>query len=89
MDWKCGLNLELIDTDFHYSILSEFRPRLVNHITGTFGCATKRLTEKGLLKAKRQHTNRLNHHYRMRELGQLELVGESVRYTLIVLATAL
>jgi transposase len=35
LDWKYALSLELSDTGFHYSILSEFRTRLVNHANGS------------------------------------------------------
>jgi transposase len=31
LDWKYALSLELTDPGFHYSILSEFRARLVEH----------------------------------------------------------
>ena len=31
LDWKYALSLELSDPGFHYSILSEFRSRLVQH----------------------------------------------------------
>ena len=31
VDWKYALSLELSDPGFHYSVLSEFRSRLVEH----------------------------------------------------------
>src|SRR5918997_5846971 len=31
IDWKYALGLELTDAGFHYSVLSEFRKRLVTH----------------------------------------------------------
>ena len=34
LDWKYALSLDLTDPGFHYSILSEFRVRLVEHDQG-------------------------------------------------------
>ncbi len=90
LDWKYALSLELTDTGFHYSILSEFRARLVNHANGSLllGVLLKRLTEKGLLKTRgQQRTDSTAIIGAVRELDQLELVGESMRYTLNTLAT--
>ncbi len=54
LDWKYTLSLGLTDIGFHYSILSEFRTRLVNHADWSLllDVLLKRLTEKGLLKTK-------------------------------------
>jgi transposase len=90
LDWKYALSLELTDIGFHYSILSEFRTRLVNNENGSLllDALLKRLTEKGLLKARgQQRTDSTAIIGAVRELDQLELVGESLRYTLNTLAT--
>jgi len=90
LDWKYALSLELTDIGFHYSILSEFRTRLVNHADGSLllDVLLKRLAEKGLLKTRgQQRTDSTAIIGAVRELDQLELVGESLRYALNSVAT--
>lgn len=90
LDWKYALSLELTDTGFHYSILSEFRTRLVNGGKGELllDVLLQQLRSKGLLKARgQQRTDSTAILGAVRELDQLELVGETVRYTLNVLAS--
>lgn len=90
LDWKYALSLELTDIGFHYSILCEFRSRLVNSSQGRLllDSLLKCLTEKGLLKARgQQRTDSTAIIGAVRELDQLELVGETLRYALNVLAT--
>lgn len=89
LDWKYALSLELTDPGFHYSVLSEFRTRLVeseksqlllDQILALF-------KEKGWLKARGQQRSDSTHVLAtVRELNQVEVVGESFRYTLNVLA---
>jgi transposase len=90
IDWKYALGLELTDEGFHYSALSEFRTRLVEgsleHVL--LDRLLERCRERGWLKARgRQRTDSTHIVGAVRALNQLELVGESLRATLNVLAT--
>lgn len=85
ISWKYALGLELTDPGFHYSVLSEFRQRLVA------GSAEQRLLEKlleccgekGLLKGKKkQRTDSTHVLAAIRSLTLLELAGETMRRTL-------
>ncbi len=89
IDWKYALGLELTDPGFDFSILSEFRSRLLA------GSAEQRLLElmlerfqaRGLLKARgRQRTDSTHILAAIRILNRLELVGETLRATLNSLA---
>jgi transposase len=89
LDWKYLLGLELTDPGFDFSVLSEFRTRLVS------GGAVERLLRvvlehcqaRGWLKARgRQRTDSTHVLAAVRALNRLELVGETVRHTLNVLA---
>jgi transposase len=89
IDWKYALGLELSDPGFDYSVLSEFRSRLLA------GSAEERLLTaqlklfqaRGLVKAGgRQRTDSTHVVAVIRQLNRLELVGESLRYTLNELA---
>jgi transposase len=88
IDWKYVLGLELTDKGFHYSVLSEFRDRLLEG-----GAEQKlldeilhRLQEKGLLKATQQRTDSTHVIAAVRSLNRLETVGETLRATLNSLA---
>jgi transposase len=83
------LRLDLTDPGFHYSVLSEFRARLLT------GQAEQRLLtvlldllkQHGWLKARgRQRTDSTHVLAAVRVLNRLELVGETLRHTLNVLA---
>ena len=54
LDWKYLLGLELTDPGFHYSVLSEFRDRLLGKEQADLLLDTllDRLQERGLLKAR-------------------------------------
>ncbi|HEV8192130.1 MAG TPA: IS1182 family transposase [Ktedonobacterales bacterium] len=89
IDWKYALGLELTDAGFDYSVLSEFRARLVA------GSAEERLlevllaacTQHGLLKARgKQRTDSTHVLAVVRTLHRLERVAETVRATLNALA---
>ncbi|HVO71035.1 MAG TPA: transposase, partial [Aggregatilineaceae bacterium] len=89
IDWKYLLGLELTDPGFDYSILSEFRARLVA------GDVTDRLLdqllqllkEKGLLKDRgRQRTDSTHVLAAVRDLNRLELVGTTLLHALNSLA---
>lgn len=53
IDWKYVLGMELADQDFHYSVLSEFRSRLILGQAENllFETLLKQFKERGLLKA--------------------------------------
>ena len=85
MDWKYALSLELTDPGFNFSVLSEFRSRLVK------GEAQERLLqlmldtfkEKGLLKAGgKQRTDSTHVLAAVRVLHRIERVGETLRAAL-------
>jgi transposase len=89
IDWKYVLGLELTDAGFDYSVLSEFRARLVT------GSAEERLlevllaacTHQGLLKARgKQRTDSTHVLAVVRTLHRLERVAETLRATLNALA---
>jgi transposase len=77
IDWKYLLSLELTDPGFDFSVLSEFRDRL---LAGS--------AEEGLLKARgQQRTDSTHVLAAIRVLNRLELVAETLRATLNALAT--
>jgi transposase len=89
IDWKYMLGLELSDPGFDYSILSEFRTRLVTGEKSQllFEKLLERCDELGLLKGKtKQRTESTHVLAAVRALSLLELVGETMRSTLNELA---
>jgi transposase len=91
IDWKYLLGLELSDPGFDFSVLSEFRDRLLA------GGAAERLLERlletcrecGLLKARgRQRTDSTHVLAAMRVLNRIELVAETLRAALNATAAA-
>lgn len=89
IDWKYALGLELTETGFDHSVLSEFRDRLVTADAGQ-RILDQVLTiarEKGLLKVRgRARTDSTHVLAAIREVNRLELVGESLRAALNELA---
>jgi len=89
--WKYLLGLELTDTGFHYSVLSEFRDRL---IAGGLELALldtmlAQFKDRGWLKARgQQRTDSTHVLAATRTLNRLELVGETLRAALNALAAA-
>lgn len=90
IDWKYALGLELTDPGFDFSVLCEFRARLVA------GGAERLLLEamletctaQGLVKARgKQRTDSTHILAAIRTLNRLELVGETLRAALNSLAT--
>ena len=90
IDWKYLLSLDLTDPGFDFSVLSEFRDRLLA------GSAEEVLLDKllercralGLLKARgQQRTDSTHVLAAIRVLNRLELVAETLRATLNALAT--
>lgn len=85
IDWKYALSLELTDTGFDASILSEFRKRLVAHQAEDkfFDSLLERFNEHGLLKSRgKQRTDSTAIWASVRNLNWLEHVGETMRYVL-------
>jgi len=90
IDWKYALGLELTDAGFDFSVLSEFRSRLIAHESEQqlLDAMLKRFQEKGLLKARgRQRTDATHVLSRTRDLTRIELAGETMRQALNTLAT--
>ena len=90
IDWKYSLGLELTDPGFDFSLLSEFRMRLVDE--GAETLLLDRLLEvckqRGWLKAGgKQRTDSTHVLARVRSLSNLECVGETLRAALDDLAT--
>src|SRR5467141_1587653 len=90
IDWKYLLSLDLIDPGFDFSVLSEFRDRVLA------GSAAEHVLDKllercralGLLTARgRQRTDSTHVLAALRVLNRLELVAETLRAALNALAT--
>src|SRR5580693_4084645 len=91
LDWKYCLGLALDDEGFDFSVLSEFRSRLVagGREAALLEALLARLGELGLVGAGMpQRTDSTHVLGRIRELSRLELAGESVRAALEALAAA-
>jgi transposase len=91
LDWKYCLGLALEDEGFDFSVLSEFRARLVaGSLEETIlELLLDRLKALGLVKAGgRQRTDSTHVLGRIRGLNRLELAGETVRAGLEALAAA-
>lgn len=90
IDWKYALSLKLTDPGFHYSVLSEFRSRLVEGAAGEMLLdeLLQRFRQRGWLKSRgQQRTDSTSVLAAVRELNQLEIVGETLRHALNCLAT--
>lgn len=89
VDWKYALSLELTDPGFDYSVLSEFRARLItgnaeHHLLDALLACCR---EHGLLKARgRQRTDSTHVLAAIRALNRLTCVGETLRHALNRLA---
>ena len=91
LDWKYCLGLGLDDEGFDFSVLSEFRSRLVagGMEAALLEALLARLGELGLVGAGMpQRTDSTHVLGRIRELNRLELAGETVRAALEALAAA-
>src|SRR5207237_2442363 len=91
LDWKYCLGLELDDEGFDFSVLSEFRSRLVAGAmeTALLDALLARLGALGLVGAGMpQRTDTAHVLGRIRDLNRLELAGETVRAALEALAAA-
>ena len=90
IDWKYLLGLELDDPGFDFSVLCEFRTRLIaggaemQVLEGLLG----QCRQLGLVKAKgRQRTDSTHVLASVRQLGRLELIGETLRAALNEIAS--
>jgi transposase len=90
IDWKYLLHLDLDDPGFDFSILSEFRGRLLEHSSGKMllDKVLEALREQGLVKSRgKQRTDSMHVLAAIRVLNRLELVHETMRVALDSLAT--
>lgn len=89
IDWKYALGLELTDSGFHFSVLTEFRARLIagdaEHLL--LDRMLERFRARGLVKARgKQRTDSTHVLAAVHDLHLLELVAETLRATLDDLA---
>ncbi len=90
IDWKYVLALDLTDSGFHSSVLSEFRSRLIagNAEQLLFDTMLTLFRDQGLLKARgRQRTDSTHVLAAIQVLNRLECIGETLRHALNTLAT--
>jgi len=91
IDWKYLLSLPLDDSGFDYSVLSEFRSRLIasGQEEQLLNLLLQQCQNKGLLKNRgKQRTDSTHVLAAVRAMGRCECVGETLRHALNVLATA-
>ena len=89
MDWKYLLGLELDDPGFDFTVLSDFRARLIKHgiEEKILDVVLDRCARQGLLRAGgRQRTDSTHVLAAVRTLNRMEFVGETLRAALEVLA---
>ena len=88
VDWKYALGLPLDYQGFDYSVLSEYRDRLVKHdaTLRVFDKLLNKLRELGLVKGRLQRTDSLAILGAVNVLNRLEMVIETVRVTLEAIA---
>jgi len=91
LDWKYALHLPLDDAGFDFSVLSEFRDRLIE------GGAERRVFEKlveeiramGLIKERgKQRSDSLAMLVKVRRLSRIEMVVETLRLAVVALVGA-
>jgi transposase len=89
IDWKYALSLELTDEGFDFSVLSEFRQRLLEHQAGEqlLNTLLDQFREAGLLSAGgEQRTDSTYVLAQVRDLNHLELAGRTLQAALDDLA---
>jgi len=89
IDWKYALSLPLDDPGFDPSVLSEFRDRLVaaDAVDRLLTPLLERCKAAGILKPRgKQRTDATHVLAAIRRLNRVELVGETLRHALEVLA---
>lgn len=85
LDWKYALHLSLDYPGFNFSVLSEFRERVIAHQAEArmFDRLLEQLLGLGLIKQRgRQRTDSLAVLTKVRDLNRLELVCETLRLAL-------
>lgn len=90
IDWKYALSLELTDPGFDFSVLCEFRRRLIDGSAEQIllNNLLKSFQEIGILKARgRQRTDSTHILATIRDLGRLECITETLRHALNAVAT--
>ena len=90
IDWKYALSLELTDSGFDFSVLCEFRRRLIDGSAEQIllNNLLKCFQEIGILKARgRQRTDSTHILATIRDLGRLECITETLRHALNAIAT--
>jgi transposase len=91
MDWKFLLGLELDDPGFDFTVLGDFRSRLIRHglEERVLEAVLERLSAAGLLRAGgRQRTDSTHVLAAVRPLNRMEFAGETLRAALEALAAA-
>ncbi|MFG2848176.1 IS1182 family transposase [Kitasatospora sp. NPDC048296] len=91
MDWKFLLGLELDDPGFDFTVLGDFRARLIEHglEERVLDLVLARISGLGLLRAGgRQRTDSTHVVAAVRVLNRMEFVGETLRAALEALAAA-
>ena len=91
ISWKYALGLTLTDSGFDFSVLSQFRSRIVEHgLEGrVLDLLVAALVDKGLLQAGgKQRTDSTHVVAAVRDLNRLELAGESVHACVEAIAVA-
>ena len=89
IDWKYALSLEITDPGFDYSVLSEFRDRVLagGMEKQLLENILQKFQEQGWLKARgKQRTDSTHVLAAIRKVNRLELVGEMIRRVLNELA---
>lgn len=89
IDWKYALSLELTDEGFNFSVLSEFRQRLLEHEAGEQLLETmlEQFRQAGLLQVGgKQRTDSTHVLASVRDLNRLERVGRSLQAALDAIA---
>jgi transposase len=89
IDWKYLLGLELEDPGFNFSVLSEFRDRILagGLEQSLLDKVLERFRDRGLLKERgKQRTDSTHIQAAVRNLNRLECVGEAMRHALNSLA---
>jgi transposase len=90
IDWKYLLALDLTDSGFDYSILSEFRKRLLSSKAEgrLLSVLLEHCKNLGVLKGNgKQRTDSTHVLSRIRDMNRLELIGETMRAALNEIAT--
>ncbi|MHB8753281.1 MAG: transposase, partial [Aggregatilineales bacterium] len=89
IDWKYALSLELTDEGFDFSVLSEFRDRLLEHEAGErlLDTMLSQFIQAGLLsEGGKQRTDSTHVLASVRALNRLELVGRTLQAALDAIA---